>query len=1465
MEYTTNPHRNLQPATQVGPPPTTNKALPTRSAARASSADTVTAPKGKSEPRSVRVVRALWRGRSLIGGLLAVGIGWIGENSLLTSNDYVTSTRNYIIAIALLIISFAHPAFALWSRRKSMRTEAQNQPAETKAASNLPIESTLPVRQARNSQDDRIAAANGSHNAHQTDLPATTPSGNGHKAYVDNPDETRAAQPAREGRLARLERRWQQYVKLRVRLGWKMTATGLALTLLLAGVSAFVLNGNTGSPLGGWLWAAALFVLTLTFLAAPGWPRSEGLLPAPRSDFFGPGVPVIPRRVEAALVVLLMGLAVFLRTWNLEYHPGIFGDEGERGLDALAIYNGQPDNLFGTGWWFVPNIYFYIISLSFRIFGPNLIGDRMVSVVSGLVAVWFVYKTARLLWGPRAGLLAGAMLAVSPLALQFSRQAGESSPTGALWAVGAYYFFLALRYRKWSDWMLAGFAWSFSLYFYASGKLSFVLAAGVALYCLVRWRLEFFKRYFLGFALMGFAFLLMFMPYGIFSAKNNWLPIVSRANETSIFSPQNQAGIFQRYNLTYNPTWAARSTFDNLKTNPVAWGVLLYQQTRETFDMLYRRGDQVFYYRDPDWHGGSALEPLWAVLGLLGLAYAAWKLWDARYGLSLLWFAVGFAASIATIDTPNFQRITGAWPVMMFFPAMLVDRIFAGGWPLSVSLARKWATIPIIALMLYIGATSYYEYFVQYPTTCPYCRDTVQARFAQSLGQDYKAYQMGVGGWDVYFGYGSTRFVARDIEGVDMLSAADELPILDNNGKGAAFIIYPNNSDYLPIVRLFYPQGVQAQQAGQDGVTQFTTYKISLQQLEATRTLYATYTPQGGPPINRQEPNLGTATTSLSNWTAPAGLTFPATAQWQGGLVAPSFGAYTFSLSASEPGAKLDLDGSTILQAGGPPTVQMVLAKGLHDIKLSGTLASATSRLSVAWAPGNGQAVPVEPLYLFNGPTGGLSGQVGSLAGAPGDLIKQPDPFSARPPTSRRSDPFIGFRVGTPAFGREPQLIRWQGKLNAPVDGNYNFTLNTSGTGLVLIDGRTVVGNGPDGLGPGSLQLAAGLHDIDVRVATQGEPARMELMWTPPGSSTQFIPPSALVPVARSWPRGAIPNAQPATLPESLSTHETIQPDTVFGSSDLSRPRGLAIDKEGNIYVGDRGNYRIVVYSPDGKLLRTWGKQATPQQGLAPGQEQTTAPNWQPGEFAEIKDVAVAQDSSGGQQVVYVLDSTTRVQVFTTAGQFITSYEPTQLALYGPNGLAAGAPISNTQTTGSQGSKKPRAGAYIAVTGQNRILALPALANNANSQPQGQGQGVVGSQSITVSGADGLDQPIDVAADPTGSGLLYIIDMKDRIAQLKPVGQIWQISAQWRVPVGRDDGGGRLAISSDGKKVYMSDPDRKRIAVLDIESGQISYFGQEGQGPGQFEGPSGIAVDPNGRVVVLDRNNNVQLFSVGKK
>jgi DNA-binding beta-propeller fold protein YncE len=239
----------------------------------------------------------------------------------------------------------------------------------------------------------------------------------------------------------------------------------------------------------------------------------------------------------------------------------------------------------------------------------------------------------------------------------------------------------------------------------------------------------------------------------------------------------------------------------------------------------------------------------------------------------------------------------------------------------------------------------------------------------------------------------------------------------------------------------------------------------------------------------------------------------------------------------------------------------------------------------------------------------------------------------------------------------------------------------------------------------------------------------------------------------------------------------------------------------------------------------------------------------------------VAQDADGATYV-YVLDSIQRVQVFTPEGRQVGTYPATQLALYGPNGAATG-------PTGEGGGHR----LYISSTGQNRVAVVPSL-QQLEAAPRGTTLDKM-VENIDGSDADKLEQPVDSVADPTNPGILYSIDLKDRIVQLQlqptPAGtptaspRVWRISKQWRVPVGRAEGGSRLAISPDGKRVYMSDPDKHRVAVLDTETNLVSYFGANGRGEGQFLGPSGIAAAADGTLYVLDRGNNrVQVFDMSE-
>lgn len=86
---------------------------------------------------------------------------------------------------------------------------------------------------------------------------------------------------------------------------------------------------------------------------------------------------------------------------------------------------------------------------------------------------------------------------------------------------------------------------------------------------------------------------------------------------------------------------------------------------------------------------------------------------------------------------------------------------------------------------------------------------------------------------------------------------------------------------------------------------------------------------------------------------------------------------------------------------------------------------------------------------------------------------------------------------------------------------------------------------------------------------------------------------------------------------------------------DFAKPSGLAVDKEGNLYVADTLNNRIEIFDADGQFVSTFGKNGDG-----------------PGYFARPKGVAI--DSDGH---VWVADGVQdRVQVFTKGGQLLIAF-----------------------------------------------------------------------------------------------------------------------------------------------------------------------------------------------------------------
>ncbi len=208
--------------------------------------------------------------------------------------------------------------------------------------------------------------------------------------------------------------------------------------------------------------------------------------------------------------------------------------------------------------------------------------------------------------------------------------------------------------------------------------------------------------------------------------------------------------------------------------------------------------------------------------------------------------------------------------------------------------------------------------------------------------------------------------------------------------------------------------------------------------------------------------------------------------------------------------------------------------------------------------------------------------------------------------------------------------------------------------------------------------------------------------------------------------------------------------EQVFGEpGQFDQPHGLAVDSKGNVYVADSAKQHVLVFGPDGKLLREIG-------GAGSG----------PGQFNEPHGLAVDKDGN-----LYVADTwNARIDKFDPNGKFLKSWgqgQPDQsgrlltitdgseasnaaapMGFYGPRGVAVD----------QQGN------VYITDTGNKRIVVTDTEGNFKYQW------GHVGA------GAGQFNEPIGLALD--GQGNLYVADTwngrmqvfgRDQQGQISPV------------------------------------------------------------------------------------------------
>jgi sugar lactone lactonase YvrE len=220
------------------------------------------------------------------------------------------------------------------------------------------------------------------------------------------------------------------------------------------------------------------------------------------------------------------------------------------------------------------------------------------------------------------------------------------------------------------------------------------------------------------------------------------------------------------------------------------------------------------------------------------------------------------------------------------------------------------------------------------------------------------------------------------------------------------------------------------------------------------------------------------------------------------------------------------------------------------------------------------------------------------------------------------------------------------------------------------------------------------------------------------------------------------------------------------------------------------------------------------------------------GEF--VRPRAVAIDTSGERDELYIVDFSGRIQVFTANGESLRNWATPTIANGRPAGLG----------WGKDGTL------LVADSHYSRILVYSRDGELLRTIVGKEGEGPGPMAYIS-----------DVAQDADGYIYLTEFGEEDRIRKLSPEGKYVKHWATHGSEQGQLIRPRALTVGPDGL-LYVADNCNHRIQVFTRDGEFVRMFGRHGCGPGELNYPYDVTFDRDGNVLVAEYGNHrIQRFT----
>jgi tripartite motif-containing protein 71 len=256
----------------------------------------------------------------------------------------------------------------------------------------------------------------------------------------------------------------------------------------------------------------------------------------------------------------------------------------------------------------------------------------------------------------------------------------------------------------------------------------------------------------------------------------------------------------------------------------------------------------------------------------------------------------------------------------------------------------------------------------------------------------------------------------------------------------------------------------------------------------------------------------------------------------------------------------------------------------------------------------------------------------------------------------------------------------------------------------------------------------------------------------------------------------------------------------------FAMPGGVAVDAVGNIFAIDTYNYRVEKFGADGSFVKQWGRRGggVDQYGL----------NYPRG---------LAVDRRDGSVVVSDMDNST-IKKYTNDGTFLWAksggYKPYDLAV-GPDGTI-----------------------YLPDFQKNVVKVLTAAGADAGSFGSGQ-----------------LSNPRGIHVDADGS--IWVVSRgTGKIAHFSAGGSL--LGSFGSSGTGDAQLAQAAGLVTNDSYIFVADQSANRIKIWQKNGTFVGSYGGGGTGLGRFQGPIGLDIGPNGALYVIEfTGERIQEFTIG--